>query len=352
MPEHLELQQLVDISGGSGDESHSIAPNLHENKRPLLRRCPYLGLLLATLSSLFFSLSSVIVKSLVNIDPMELATFRFVGVLFPAIPIVIWTGEPVFPKGRRLMLMLRSFVGTTGLMLSFYAFRHMPLADASVVVFSVPVFVAIFARLFLKEPCGIFNVISIILTLIGVVFITRPPFLFGKVIITEESMSTSNESSLWGAVAAFTSTLFGANAYVLLRALKGLHFSVIMTNFGAFAIVQTMFISWIIGTLCLPSCGTDRFLVVCLAVFSFLGQILLTMSLQLEQAGPVAIARSADIVFAFFWQVMFFNEIPNRYSVGGAFLVLCSVLLVGLRKWAVALPDDSNLKNRLGILST
>jgi hypothetical protein len=42
---------------------------------------------------------------------------------------------------------------------------------------------------------------------------------------------------------------------------------------------------------------------VLLAVFSFAGQILLTMALQREQAGPVAIARSADVVFAFIWQV-------------------------------------------------
>lgn len=63
---------------------------------------------------------------------MELAACRFVGVLLPTIPIVIWRGDHVYPRGRRIMLLLRSFVGTTGLMLSFYAFRLMPLADASV----------------------------------------------------------------------------------------------------------------------------------------------------------------------------------------------------------------------------
>lgn len=190
---------------------------------------------------------------------MELAAFRFVGVLLPAIPIVIYKGDHPFPKGLRVMLLLRSFFGTTGLMLSFYAFRHMPLADASVIVFSVPVFVAIFARIFLKEPCGIFNVVTVCLTLIGVVLITRPPVLFGNTI---ESLTDNHEkgenADIWGAVAAFSATLFGANAYVLLRALKGLHFSVIMTNFGSFALIQTIIVTWAIGALCLPRCGTDR----------------------------------------------------------------------------------------------
>lgn len=228
----------------------------------------------------------------------------------------------------------------------------MALADASVIIFSTPVFVAIFARLFLKEPCGIFNAITVVLTLIGVVLITRPPIIFGDSIpsLTDDQI-TDGDYDVWGPVAAISSTLFGANAYVLLRALKGLHFSVIMTNFGSFALVYTFIISWFLGSLCIPSCGTDRLLVVALAIFSFLGQILLTLSLQLEQAGPVAIARSADIVFAFIWQILFFKEVPNRYSVFGALLVVSSVVLTGLRKWVVTLSRDSILRKKLNWLS-
>ncbi|XP_051168938.1 solute carrier family 35 member G1 [Leptopilina boulardi] len=348
MPEHVELEHLVD-----GDiERRNNLNTFRKQLYPKCKTCPYLGLVLATISSLFFSLCSVIVKGLVDINPMELAAFRFVGVLLPTIPILIYKGEHPFPRGRRFMLILRSFVGTTGLMLSFYAFRHMPLADASVVVFSVPVFVAIFARIFLKEPCGLFNVITVCLTLIGVVLITRPPLIFGHTVKSlSDSQNETDVADVWGAIAAFSATIFGANAYVLLRALKGLHFSVIMTNFGSFALIQTIMYSWAIGALCLPRCGTDRLLVVALAFFSFGGQILLTLSLQMEQAGPVAIARSADIVFAFLWQVLFFNEIPNKYSIGGAILVTSSVLLTGLRKWAISLPENSTLKKSLGILA-
>lgn len=340
MPENLELQQLV-------DDEQEDEPQIKEPR--YLCRCPYLGLILATLSSLFFSLCSVIVKWMTDIDPMALAAYRYLGVLLPAIPIVIYRQEKVFPKGKRIMLLLRSFTGTAALMLSFYAFRHMPLADASVIVFSVPVFTGIFARMFLKEPCGLFNVFSVILTLIGVIFITRPPVLFGNTI---DSLGDNGQRpEMWGAVAAFSATLFGANAYVLLRALKGIHFSVIMTNFGCFALVQCVLVTVLIGALCLPSCGMDRYLIVGLALFSFLGQILLTLALQMEQAGPVAIARSSDIVFAFIWQVLFFNEIPNKFSIGGAILVMSSVLLTGLRKWILALPQDANLRRNLSILA-
>lgn len=123
-------------------------------------------------------------------------------------------------------------------MLSFYAFRHMSLSDASVIIFSTPVFVIIFAKIFLNEPCGLFNVATIFLTIMGVILITRPPLLFNDmdegaalpIVHTNSSLnffgndesaktlSYTNEAEkdakakfdIWGPVAAISSTLFGA----------------------------------------------------------------------------------------------------------------------------------------------
>ncbi|XP_022215966.2 solute carrier family 35 member G1 [Drosophila obscura] len=345
MTENLELHQFQE-----GTHTVDVSNRWLERLKTRVN-CPYLGIILATLSSLFFSLCSVIVKGLVDVNPMELAAFRFVGVLLPTIPILIYTRQPVFPEGKRVILLMRCFMGTTGLMLSFYAFRHMPLADASVIIFSTPVFVAIFARAFLKEPCTMFNVITINITLVGVVLITRPPFVFGDTSPPQDGTQlTGRPYDIWGPVAAFSSTLFGANVYILLRALKNLHFSVIMTNFGATALVYTLIVSASIGAVCWPSCGRDRWLVVVLGVFSFLGQILLTLSLQIEQAGPVAIARCVDIVFAFIWQIIFFGETPNGYSLFGALMVISSVILTALKKWAMTLPRESSLRKRLRLI--
>ncbi|KAK9499071.1 hypothetical protein O3M35_003584 [Rhynocoris fuscipes] len=346
MDERVEMQYLVEDDNLT--ESHN---NRFTEKSTKWKPNPYLGIILATVSSFFFSICSVIVKWMVNIHPIELAAFRFIGVLLPAIPIAIWRKENLFPKGKRIMLILRSFVGTTGLMLSFYAFRHMPLADASVIVFSVPVFVSVFALVFLKEPCDAFSVLTICLTLTGVLLITRPMSIFGSSVPSlgsEDHISTD----LWGGISAFSATLFGANAYILLRVLKGLHFSVIMINFGTFALIETLCISWFLGVLCLPQCGLERLLILALGIFSFGGQILLTISLQLEQAGPVSIARSADIVFAFIWQVLFFKEVPNIYSILGAIFVTSSVILIGFRKWALTLPDNSSIKKTLQMFSS
>ena len=115
-----------------------------------------------------------------------------------------------------------------------------------------------------------FNVITICLTLIGVILITRPTFMFGNE-FESSTIGNENYNRAWGAVAAFGSTLFGANVYVLLRTLRSLHFAVVLANFGGFALLQTTAVSWYLGALCWPKCGMERIYMVVLAVFSFLG---------------------------------------------------------------------------------
>jgi drug/metabolite transporter (DMT)-like permease len=56
----------------------------------------------------------------------------------------------------------------------------MPLGDSSVICNSYPVFVSILASLFLGEPFGgIFMFFATMVTLGGVVIVSRPPFMFG-----------------------------------------------------------------------------------------------------------------------------------------------------------------------------
>lgn len=86
MSEHMELQHLMDIGSAPHDKS-----NIFKWLQSKAGTCPYLGILLATLSSLFFSMCSVIVKQLVDINPMELAMFRCVQLFF--LPLVMCHSE-------------------------------------------------------------------------------------------------------------------------------------------------------------------------------------------------------------------------------------------------------------------
>lgn len=300
----------------------------------------YKGLAFSSLSSLFFSLCTVIVKRLRYLHPGELAVVRFLGILVFTAPLVVLSRQqPLGPRPLRPLLILRGLLGATSLFLRFYAIHYMPIADASVIIFSVPVWVSAMAKLFLKEPCGFFHAFTVLLTLVGIVLITKLPLLFG---------GDAAGFEVRGVTAALTSTLFGASVYIVVRKVKGVHHSVIMVNFGWVAIVETTTITLLTSRFDVPHCGLDRWLLVLLGAFSFGGQVLLTRALQMEQAGPVSVVRSAaDIVFVFIWQVVFFGEVPDRYTVSGALLVTLSVLMTGLRKWLLSLPESSRARASL-----
>lgn len=148
MSQRYRQPEMMELESPSESELGLTA----EGRLPAAKRgsIPHLGIIMAIASSFFFSLSSLIVKLVPDVHPVALATYRFAGILLPSLPILIRRSEDPFPKGKRWLLILRAFLGTTSLMSQFYALRHMPLADASVIIFSVPVFVAIFARIFLK----------------------------------------------------------------------------------------------------------------------------------------------------------------------------------------------------------
>lgn len=46
-------------------------------------------------------------------------------------------------------------------------------------IFMQPIFVALLAKIFLNEKCGLITVIASLFTLVGVVAITRPPLITG-----------------------------------------------------------------------------------------------------------------------------------------------------------------------------
>ncbi|MEQ2175932.1 hypothetical protein GOODEAATRI_022772, partial [Goodea atripinnis] len=104
------------------------------------------------------------------------------------------------PRDKRIYLVLRGFLGSNAMILLYYAVQQMPLADATVIMFSNPVFTSILAWIFLKEKCTIWDCLFTVFTFTGVILIARPPFLFGEHLSGIEDNYTNHVK---GTVAAF-----------------------------------------------------------------------------------------------------------------------------------------------------
>lgn len=306
----------------------------------------YKGIVLAMVSSVFFTITTVIVKHLRDVHPGEMACFRFLGILLFTIPMIITAGvNPFGPKEKRHFLILRGIAGASSLYLRYSALHYLPIANATVVVLSMPVFVCIFARIFLKEPCGVFHVVALAVTLVGIGFTTKVSALIG---LTDDA-GVDKYKEILGLAYSMGATLIGSSVYIFVRKVKECHNSVILFNFAIVAIVETSILTAVDDGFTLPHVGYAPWLLVILAILSFYAQLLLTTALQLEEASLVSVTRaSMEVVCAFIFQIIIFRHIPDMYAFIGAFLVTSSVLLTAARKWVVVLPPGHIGRKLLG----
>jgi len=287
------------------------------------------------------------VKHLSHVDPFLIAAIRFwiIGLLSTPVSVTLskYKEVPVFPIGKRTLLLIRSALGATNLMVHFYSLQHLPLADTVMISASSPMFTVFFARIFIKETIKIIDIVNVFLVFGGIVLIVKPPFLFGDSV----QMYNDDPEAIYAVIAMVLASVFlQANVYVTLRMLKDVHWSATVSSFGVFGFVQCLTVMLLWGETCLPALGLERLYVVLIGLLSFFAQIGLVVSAQFESATNVALLRKAfDVIFAFIFQILFFHQIPGAFSVVGAMLISMAVLSSGAKKILENLPDEHWLKN-------
>ncbi|XP_010746053.2 solute carrier family 35 member G1 [Larimichthys crocea] len=296
------------------------------------KRCPGLGLFYAFLSTVFFSIITLLVKTIEGVHAIEISAIRcFFQMLF-TMPLLIYhkTGF-LGPRDKRIYLVLRGFIGSNAMILLFYAVQQMPLADATVIMFSNPVFTSLLAWIFLKERCTIWDCVFTVFTITGVILIARPPFIFGQHLRGIEGDYTNH---IKGSIAAFAGAIGAAFTFVVLRKIgKSVHYYLSVWYYAVIGFIECIITVSILGEWKIPFCGRDRWMLMLIAVLGIAGQTFLTKALQIEKAGPVALMRTIDVVLAFTFQFIFFNRAPTLWSLGGALCVVASTSGVALRKW-------------------
>ncbi|XP_041828992.1 solute carrier family 35 member G1 [Melanotaenia boesemani] len=296
------------------------------------KRCPGLGLFYTFLSTVFFSIIALLVKTIQGVHAIEISAIRCFFQMVFIVPLLIYhkTGF-LGPRDKRIYLVLRGFLGSNAMIMLFYAVQQMPLADATVIMFSNPVFTSLLAWIFLKEKCTIWDCVFTVFTLTGVILIARPPFLFGEHLHGIEGNYTNHVK---GTIAAFAGAVGAAFTFVILRKMgKSVHYYLSVWYYAVIGLIECIITLSVLGEWKLPSCGRDRWVLMLIAVLGIAGQIFLTKALQIEKAGPVALMRTVDVVLAFFFQFVFFNRAPTWWSLGGALCVVASTSGVALRKW-------------------
>ena len=145
--------------------------------------------------------------------------------------------------------------------------------------------------------------------------------------------------------------LGNASSYIFMRELRDVHFALLNMTFTFWGVSEALGASLITGVLKLPEGLHDSIVIyVVLPMLVFLGQFTLTLALKFENAGPVALVRTTDVLFSFCWQFIFLGVIPDIFSATGAAIVVLGVLITGVRKLISELPADDVKRKRLRFL--
>ncbi|XP_072481711.1 solute carrier family 35 member G1 [Notamacropus eugenii] len=294
--------------------------------------CPGLGLFYTLLSAFFFSVASLLVKKVQDIHSSEISAFRCVFQMLFVLPFMVYKKTGFWgPKGKRIFLLLRGVFGSTAMILLYYAFQLMPIADATVITFTTPVFTSLFAWIYLKEKYSLWDLFFTLFAIAGVVLIARPPFLFGY---NTAGIEENHSHHLRGALAAVGGAMCAALTLVILRKVgKSVHYLLNIWYYVVIGLVESVIVLAVLGDWRLPHCGLDRLFLVLIGLFGLGGQIFLTKAVQVEKAGPVAIMRTMDVVFAFLLQIIFLHKIPTWWTVSGTLCVVASSSGAVIRKW-------------------
>ncbi|GIY76156.1 hypothetical protein CDAR_461061 [Caerostris darwini] len=301
------------------------------------------GLIFAMLSAVSYSITSVIVKHVKALDPDQLTLYRFIAMVAISLPETIKCGEnPLGPRNLRFLLLMRGIFGGTSTYLSYISYRYLPLGDAAVILSSIPAFVTVTACIFLKEPCGVFQSVTIALSIIGILITTKlPSYLLGD----SPNYTTENIYGLFGAIG----TLFlRVGQTVLVRKAKSVHYAVMTFNFSCVAVVESVILIVLFGNLKWHHCDLQILYIILLGLFSYTTVFFITIALHCEFAGPVSTLRNAgNMVLAFLWQIFLFHNNPDYLTIVGAILVGISIILISLRRWVSSLSENSSQRKRL-----
>lgn len=257
------------------------------------------------------------------------------------------------PPELRHWLFARGCVGIGGIGCFYYAVTKLPLADATVLFFTNPIWTIIIAWAVLGETIGPTEAVSTCCSIAGVALVARPRVLFGTEPGdgTRPARSSSTAADDWGtgpgghwgkggagaggeggagedapagvSGAAIAVALLGAVsaacAFVVVRRIKQVHSMIVVKYFAVFGLMAAPVISLSQGVGPVPPRTTWISLFWC-GVVGFLAQCSMTRGLQLENAAPASLIRTLDVFLAFGFQAAFLGEPVQWSSLGGGAL--------------------------------
>ena len=116
-----------------------------------------------------------------------------------------------------------------------------------------------------------------------------------------------------GSCIALASLVCLAMMTILARGLREIHYITAMVVIGLTGMSESLAFVLLKDGITVTRGVQDTLLLLGVVLISFSGQLGIILGLKFEQAGPVALTRTCDAVFAFLFQFLFLGVVPDKY---------------------------------------
>lgn len=137
------------------------------------------GMALRAAAALSFSLMYALMKWAATLQQLSAGEMVFYRSLFGLPVVLLWvfgtgSGLAAISSHRPMVHVWRAALGVSGIFLIFQGLRLLPLADATTIGFTAPIFATLLSIVLLKETVGRHRWTAVIVGFLGVLLMVRP----------------------------------------------------------------------------------------------------------------------------------------------------------------------------------
>jgi drug/metabolite transporter (DMT)-like permease len=274
------------------------------------------AVLLMVAGCLLFSIMGALVKLLgQRLGSFQIAFFRCFFGFIAILPFVLLKpGRQAFRTTHFRGHFLRSAIGVAALVAGFYATTRLPLTDSTAISFTAPLFMILTAIFLLGEKVRWRRGLATVAGFIGVLIMVRP------------DGGTLDVAAMVGLFAAF----LGALSTTLIKRLSATEEALtILVYFGLFSSILTTIPAYFVWR---SLSGDELALLALVGGLGAVGQFCQVRAFAVGELMAVAPIDYSRLIFAGIMGFLLFAELPDRYTLVGAAMIVGSTLYIAYRE--------------------
>lgn len=286
---------------------------------------PQLAVILALVGLTAYAIHDALIKYLSAQFSVIQIIFFITLFTFPLISIWLVGSRnlPSLRPNNPKAVAFRSVSFVIILMSAFYGFQTLPLAQAYALLFTTPLMVTAIAGPILGERASLGQWLAIATGFVGVVIVLRP----------------SVQPIELGHIAALTAAVLSAANAVLVRKLGSNERSVILLLYPLIATMVAM--SVLLPFVYQPMSINELGITAVIAVLSLTGGLLTILSFKRGKAAVIAPMQYSQIIWGVIFGSMFFDEVPDSFTlIGSAVIILSGIYVVTRERGARVAQDE------------